>query len=400
MGRRQSFFSKRSQEAFKKQSPESKIAGGIVFFIISTISIIIGLTTKLSNTKYSDFGIFIILFGVLFFIFAIYFTGIGLFEKQNQKKFDESIVKSNMSTIDQMDGKTFEKYLAALFKLQGYKTELTKASGDYGVDIIIYSSTEDKTIIQAKCYSKKVTISAIQEISAARSYYGTNNAWVITNNYFTQPAINLAAANGIKLIDRTSLANLINSTEGAANVTANEIIIKNPQKKEVLHEHSFSNTTLQTNIFSQNDYNNNYVNQLQKIKNEAIVLYGLFDFEGVSKKIIEAGKIEKKSKKDYISLHFFYQDMVNIIYALRYSFENAINQCLQLCDKDIEILKHTDLKNVTTYSLSRKAIIYENQGKIQEAIDVCNYAIKNNFLDNGRPFIIRKERLLKKLNNG
>lgn len=402
MGRRPSFFSKRSQTAFKKQSPESKIGGGIFFIVIAVIVILIGIIITFSNSKYSLLNIYFYIFGIIMLIIGVIFSIIGSSEKIEQKKFEAAIIKSNMAAIDRMDGKTFEKYLAALFKLKGYKTELTKASGDYGVDIILYSQTGNKIIIQAKCYSNKVTIAAIQEISAARSYYGTNNAWVITNNYFTQPAINLAYANGIKLVDRKALADLINSTEEAPNFSKNEvtntIVLK---QNNLLHKPNISSSLNPLkNLMADNDYNNWYSNKLITLKNEVIALYGKYDFENVSKKITEAENLERKSEKNNCSLHFFYQDMIGVVYSLRYNFPSAIDECLQLCDKDIEILKHTNLKNVTTYALSRKAIIFESQGKIKEAVDICDYGIANNFLDNGKPFIIRKERLLKKLNHG
>lgn len=403
MGRRPNPFSKRSLSAFAKQSPNSKIGSGIFLIVLSIIGIIIGII-MVSNTEYSIIGVPLILPSIAMLIGGMIFCGIGSAEKSEQKAFEEAIIKSNMSEIDRMDGKTFEKYLAALFKSKGYNAELTKASGDYGVDVILYSASGTKIIIQAKCYSNKVPISAIQEISAARSYYGTDNAWVITNNFFTQPAINLAHSNNIKLIDRKALADLINSTEGTPTIPQNEIITTvspRPQKR-VIHKINNTNDTdsvkTLNSIIAQNDYNNWYSEKLLNLKNEAILLYGKSDFDGVSSKILEAESLERKSEKNNISLHFFYQDILGIVYALRYNFENAIDECLKLCDKDIEILKSTNIKGFTTYALSRKAIIYEKQGKLQEAIDVCDYGISHNFLDNGKPFILRKERLLKKLN--
>lgn len=399
MGRRPNPFSKRSQAAFAKQSPNSKIGSGVFLIVLSIIGIIIG-SVMLANTNYSLIGLPLILPSIAMLIGGMIFCGIGTSEKLEQKAFEEAIIKSNMSEIDRMDGKTFEKYLAALFKSKDYSAELTKASGDYGVDVILHSSSESKIIIQAKCYSNKVPISAIQEISAARSYYGTNNAWVITNNYFTQPAINLARSNGIKLIDRKALAELINSTEGATTITQNEIALSKPSKTTVPEHKQASKveTAAVKDLLAQNNYNNWYSDKLLNLKNEVIVLYGKFDFDGIFAKIKEAESLERKSEKNNSSLHFFYQDIIGIVYALRYNFEHAIDECLKLCDKDIEILKLTNIKNATTYALSRKAIIYEKQGKLQDAIDVCDYGIAYDFLDNGKPFILRKERLLKKVN--
>jgi restriction system protein len=65
-----------------------------------------------------------------------------------------------------------------------------------------------KVAVQAKRYGKRVGISAIQQVSGAKNYYHAQEAWVITNNYFTDPAKKLAAANNIVLIDRDKLIQL------------------------------------------------------------------------------------------------------------------------------------------------------------------------------------------------
>ncbi|WP_345655988.1 restriction endonuclease, partial [Streptomyces tremellae] len=64
-------------------------------------------------------------------------------------------------------------------------------------------------VIQAKRYKSKVGIKAVQEINSARDYYSAQEAWVITNNFFTLQAIKLAESTGVKLIDRNGLADLI-----------------------------------------------------------------------------------------------------------------------------------------------------------------------------------------------
>ena len=67
-----------------------------------------------------------------------------------------------------------------------------------------------------------------------------------------------------------------------------------------------------------------------------------------------------------------------------------------LCDKDIALLPETGLSNITVYSLTRKAIVFEKRNELEKAIAVCDFAIEHNYLDNGKPFVLRKMRLLKK----
>ncbi|MDD2480682.1 MAG: restriction endonuclease [Lutispora sp.] len=127
-------------------------------------------------------------------IIKIYFK---LLEKQR-------LSNSGIAEIDRMDGLTFEKYLEALFEKLGYKVERTQYIGDYGADLIT-SKAGMKTVIQAKRYKRKVDIKAVQEAVAAKGKYGCTEAMVVTNSFFTKPAIELAKANNVILWDRNHL---------------------------------------------------------------------------------------------------------------------------------------------------------------------------------------------------
>jgi restriction system protein len=114
-----------------------------------------------------------------------------------------------ISDIDIMSGIEFEHYLQRLLIHRGYQTQLTKGSGDLGVDIIA-SRGDEKIAIQAKRYEgAKVSRRTVSDAVGGLMHYGCNKAMVITNNYFTQDAIKLAQSNGCKLVDRDTLANWI-----------------------------------------------------------------------------------------------------------------------------------------------------------------------------------------------
>ena len=106
--------------------------------------------------------------------------------------------------IDLMDGVEFEKLIAKLFRKMGYDAEVTKTSGDQGIDVIA-TKNGFKYGIQAKCYSSQVSNSAIQEAVAGKAFYSLNKVIVVTNKYFTKSAIQLAEANSVVLWDRTIL---------------------------------------------------------------------------------------------------------------------------------------------------------------------------------------------------
>jgi restriction system protein len=102
-------------------------------------------------------------------------------------------------------GVAFEHYLKAELEKAGCESvEMTKATGDYGVDLLAVHRSR-RIIIQAKSYSDKVSLEAVQEIEAARKLYRASEAWVVTDSEFTPSARRLAAENDVNLIDRELL---------------------------------------------------------------------------------------------------------------------------------------------------------------------------------------------------
>lgn len=115
-------------------------------------------------------------------------------------------LESGIEDIDHMSGEQFEKYLMYYFNQHGYKSELTAKSHDYGADLILKKNNE-KIIVQAKRYNRKVGIKAVQEAIGALSYYSASKGIVVTNSLFTNSAIALAKKSGIDLLDRNSIIN-------------------------------------------------------------------------------------------------------------------------------------------------------------------------------------------------
>lgn len=113
-------------------------------------------------------------------------------------------LNSPLSVIDKMTGEEFEYYLKLRFEKEGYKVEMTKASQDYGADLII-TKRGYSMVIQAKRYDANVGTAAIQEVVAAKEYYQAESCMVVTNSYFTINALNLAEVNEVELRDRDDL---------------------------------------------------------------------------------------------------------------------------------------------------------------------------------------------------
>lgn len=109
-----------------------------------------------------------------------------------------------ISNVDKMSGMEFEAYVAKLLSRQGYSVETTKASGDLGVDIVAKKDAVSLAI-QCKRQTTPVSRRAISDAVAGRAHYVCNAAMVVTNDYFTQGAQELARSNGCQLVNRDTL---------------------------------------------------------------------------------------------------------------------------------------------------------------------------------------------------
>lgn len=121
---------------------------------------------------------------------------------ENGEKYSKDII--TIHDIDTMSGIDFEIFLKNLFTKLNYEVNLTKTTGDQGADLII-KKFDKLIIVQAKRYSTTVSNKAVQEAVAAINFYNANSAMVITNNYFTKSATELANANNVELWDRDKL---------------------------------------------------------------------------------------------------------------------------------------------------------------------------------------------------
>ncbi len=113
------------------------------------------------------------------------------------------------SNLDLMEGHDFEYFCADLLRRRGFQeVEVTKGSGDYGIDIL--AEKEGITFaIQCKCYGTPVGVKAIQEAYAGRDYYDCMVGVVLTNQYFTTPAVEAAKKLKILLWDRGYLESMM-----------------------------------------------------------------------------------------------------------------------------------------------------------------------------------------------
>lgn len=111
--------------------------------------------------------------------------------------------------VDGMDGHSFERFCAELLKNNGFENvRVTPGSGDQGIDVLATKDYIDYGI-QCKCYSSDVGNKAVQEAIAGRGFYDCHVGAVLTNQFFTQSACELAKKEKILLWNRSELKRLI-----------------------------------------------------------------------------------------------------------------------------------------------------------------------------------------------
>ena len=120
---------------------------------------------------------------------------------------------SDTRTVDAMDGTSFEDYVGELFRRQGCWVQLVGQAHDFGADLLVNRDGR-RVVVQTKRYSSSVGVDAVREVAAARAHYGADDAIVVTNSYFTGPAVQLARSNHVELWDRVALSDMARRASG------------------------------------------------------------------------------------------------------------------------------------------------------------------------------------------
>ena len=110
--------------------------------------------------------------------------------------------------MDSMDGIEYEHFCARVLRADGYTdVYTTKASGDHGADILAKKDGK-RFAIQCKRYEQNVGAKAVQQVYAAKAYYGADIAVVMSNTQFTRQAREEAEILGVLLWPGTTVAHM------------------------------------------------------------------------------------------------------------------------------------------------------------------------------------------------
>ncbi len=139
--------------------------------------------------------------------------GFFIAKKRHLAELQYHALKYGIDFNGPMSGINFEKGFAELLRRFGAgDVVVTQQNGDYGIDVIV-NGAGGKSVFQCKWYNGNVGIKSVQEAYAGKTYYGADNAYVVTNSYFTNNAIVLAKSTGVILWNRDVLLYLIETVK-------------------------------------------------------------------------------------------------------------------------------------------------------------------------------------------
>lgn len=110
--------------------------------------------------------------------------------------------------FSRMSGLDFEKWVAEHFRKQGYKVEMTKTTGDHGVDLLLYKGNELAAAVQCKCWDASVGEPTVRDFYGSLVNSKASEGYIFATTSFTQQAVDFAQDKPIKLIDLEALIKL------------------------------------------------------------------------------------------------------------------------------------------------------------------------------------------------
>ncbi len=141
----------------------------------------------------SNLTILAVLIGIIAFM-AILIVLIDFFLRRRRDR--------RINKMDELNGHDFEFFCADLLRGQGFiDVEVTRGSGDFGVDILAEKDGVTYAI-QCKRYHAPVGVEAVLRTYGGQAYYERMVGVVMTNQYFTSPAVEAAKKLRILLWDR------------------------------------------------------------------------------------------------------------------------------------------------------------------------------------------------------
>ncbi len=166
------------------------VKGLLVFLAINTLSGFLLIQEQYVNY----FLIFLVVTSILFF-------GFWKLKVNEKSKAEHAILLRQKSYWLGLDGWQYEEEVANVFRMNGYRADVTKKSGDGGVDIILFQGGI-KTYVQCKFYqSNTVPVAAVREFYGVMISNGVSRGILVGGDSgFSNDTMDFARKNNIQLM--------------------------------------------------------------------------------------------------------------------------------------------------------------------------------------------------------
>jgi HJR/Mrr/RecB family endonuclease len=126
----------------------------------------------------------------------------------NEKKREKHLKALDQSGIDVLDLAQYQKYIRALLTRQGFNLRTPEGSFNLGVDLIA-EKDKSRYAVQIKRQTTPISGAIVNDLEREKHRYGCDRSMIISNNYFTDDAVERAGSSGCTLIDRKKLGEWI-----------------------------------------------------------------------------------------------------------------------------------------------------------------------------------------------
>ncbi len=125
----------------------------------------------------------------------------------------------NLETLYNLHPADFERYVARLFQLKGYRVVVRGRSGDLGVDLVITRQGGRRAIAQCKRYRSTIGPDIVRELYGTLIHEGVSHAFLVTTAEISDAARAWAQGKPMTLIDGPTLVEIASSLQVAPTPT-------------------------------------------------------------------------------------------------------------------------------------------------------------------------------------
>jgi restriction system protein len=140
---------------------------------------------------------------------TLIFVWAGLFwqNRLHRRRLSRSLAMTKEQLFE-LDPKSFEHYVAGLFRQKAYAVTVRGRSGDHGVDLELKSARDKRAIVQCKRYRGTVGEKIVRDLFGTLLHERASRAFLVTTADISDAAAKWSQGKPITLIDGDTLVEI------------------------------------------------------------------------------------------------------------------------------------------------------------------------------------------------